>query len=184
VDEFALASRLSYFLWSSLPDDQLFKLAGEGKLRANLRAQVDRMFKDDKSRRFVRNFAGQWLQTRDVETVSIDAQRILRMRNGEDTEKIFNGRIRRAMRSETETMFGHLVKENRPLTELISADYTFLNEALAGFYGLRREGAGDAEGFVDERVTSRRVAHARVVSARDLEPHAHIAREARFVRAR
>src|ERR1051325_942364 len=71
VDEFALASRLSYLLWSSLPDEELFKLALEGKLRANLRAQVDRMLKDEKGKRFVRNFAGQWLQTRDVETVSI-----------------------------------------------------------------------------------------------------------------
>ncbi|HWN93453.1 MAG TPA: DUF1592 domain-containing protein, partial [Methylomirabilota bacterium] len=136
VDEFALASRLSYFLWSSLPDEELMKLAREGKLRANLRAQVDRLLQDDKGRRFVRNFAGQWLQTRDVETVSIDAQRILRLRRGEDSEKIFNGRIRRAMRSETEMLFGYLVRENRPLTELISTDYTFLNEALAGFYGI------------------------------------------------
>ena len=136
VDEFALASRLSYFLWSSLPDDELLALARDGRLRANLRAQVDRMLKDDKSRRFVRNFAGQWLQTRDVETISIDAQRILRLRRGEDAEKVFNGRIRRAMRAETEMMFGNLVKENRPLTELISADYTFLNEVLANFYGI------------------------------------------------
>ena len=136
VDEFALASRLSYFLWSSLPDEELFTLAREGKLRANLRAQVDRMLKDDKGKRFVRNFTGQWLQTRDVETIAIDAQRILRTRKGEDAEKIFNGRIRRAMRAETEMMFGYLVKENRPMTELVAADYTFLNEALAGFYGI------------------------------------------------
>jgi hypothetical protein len=136
VDEFALASRLSYFLWSSLPDEELMTLARGGKLRANLRAQVDRMLKDDKGRRFVRNFVGQWLQTRDVETISIDAQRILRLRRNEDADKIFNGRIRRAMRLETETMFGYLVRENRPLTELLSADYTFLNEVLAGFYGI------------------------------------------------
>jgi mono/diheme cytochrome c family protein len=134
VDEYALASRLSYFLWSSLPDDELLTLARDGKLRANLRPQVDRMLKDDKGRRFVRNFAGQWLQTRDVETVSIDAQRILRIRRNEDADKIFNGRIRRAMRQETEMLFGHLVRENRPLTELLSSDYTFLNEQLANFY--------------------------------------------------
>jgi len=136
VDEFALASRLSYFLWSSLPDEELLKIAREGKLRANLRPQVDRMLKDDKGKRFVRNFAGQWLQTRDVETVSIDAQRILRTRRGEDAEKIFNGGVRRAMRAETEMMFGHLIKENRPLTELLLSDYTFLNERLANFYGI------------------------------------------------
>ncbi|HTD68277.1 MAG TPA: DUF1588 domain-containing protein, partial [Candidatus Limnocylindria bacterium] len=97
---------------------------------------VDRMLKDDKGKRFTRNFTGQWLQTRDVETVSIDAQRILRARRGEDVEKIFNGGIRRAMRQETEMLFGYLVKENRPLTELLSSDYTFLNERLANFYGI------------------------------------------------
>ncbi len=134
VDEYALASRLSYFLWSSLPDDELLMLARDGKLRANLRPQVDRLLKDEKGRRFVRNFAGQWLQTRDVETVSIDAQRILRIRRNEDADKVFNGGIRRAMRQETEMLFGHLVRENRPLTELLSSDYTFLNEALANFY--------------------------------------------------
>jgi len=136
IDEYALASRLSYFLWSSLPDDELLTLARDGKLRTNLRPQVDRMLKDDKGKRFVRNFAGQWLQTRDVETVSIDAQRILRIRRNEDADKIFNGRIRRAMRQETEMLFGHLVRENRPLTELLSSDYTFLNEPLANFYDI------------------------------------------------
>ena len=136
VDEYALASRLSYFLWSSLPDDELLTLARDNKLRANLRAQVDRMLKDDKGRRFVRNFAGQWLQTRDVETVSIDARRILRIRDDEAANKVFNGRVRRAMRQETEMLFGHLVRENRPLTELLQSDYTFLNETRATFYGI------------------------------------------------
>jgi hypothetical protein len=136
VDEFALASRLSYFLWSSLPDDELLTLARDNKLRANLRVQVDRMLKDDKGRRFVRNFAGQWLQTRDVETVSIDARRILRIRDDEAANKVFNGRVRRAMRQETEMLFGHLVRENRPLTELLQSDYTFLNETLAKFYDI------------------------------------------------
>jgi hypothetical protein len=136
VDEFALASRLSYFLWSSLPDDQLLSLARDGKLRANLRSQVDRMLKDDRSRRLVRNFAGQWLQTRDVETLNVDARRILGLRRFEEPEKYFNGQIRRAMRLETEMLFGHIVQENRPLTELLTANYTFLNDKLAEFYGL------------------------------------------------
>ena len=136
VDEWALASRLSYFLWSSLPDDELLTLARDNKLRANLRGQVDRMLKDDKARRFVRNFAGQWLQTRDVETFNVDARRILRIRDNEEANKAFGGSVRRAMRQETEMLFGHLVKENRPLTELISSDYTFLNERLAEFYGI------------------------------------------------
>ena len=77
VDEYALASRLSYFFWSSMPDDELLRLAGEKKLRANLDAQLKRMLADPKSEAFVRNFVGQWLQTRDIETVSIDARQVL-----------------------------------------------------------------------------------------------------------
>lgn len=77
VDEYALASRLSYFLWSSMPDDELIRLAGEHKLRANLQAQVDRMLADRRSEEFVRNFVGQWLQARDIETVLINAAAVL-----------------------------------------------------------------------------------------------------------
>lgn len=143
VDEFALASRLSYFLWSSLPDDELLALARDNKLRANLRQQVDRMLRDEKSRRFVRNFAGQWLQTRDVETLNFDARRILRLRRGEEPDKYFNGQIRRAMRQETEMLFGYLLQENRPMSELLTAEYTFLNDKLAEFYGLPAVKGGD-----------------------------------------
>ncbi len=133
LDEFAIASRLSYFLWSSCPDDELLKLAGEGKLRENLRAQVDRMLADWKSERFVSNFVGQWLQARDIETLAIDSRRIL----GDNPENIsFNGDIRRAMRDETEQFFAHILKENRPATELLTANYTFLNERLANWYGI------------------------------------------------
>ncbi len=77
VDEYALASRLSYLFWSSMPDEELFRLAGEKKLRANLDTQVKRMLADRKSEAFVRNFVGQWLQTRDIETVTIDARQVL-----------------------------------------------------------------------------------------------------------
>jgi mono/diheme cytochrome c family protein len=77
IDEYALASRLSYFLWSSVPDDELFRLAGEHKLRANLSAQVKRMLADARSGEFFRNFVGQWLQTRDVDKVLINAAAIL-----------------------------------------------------------------------------------------------------------
>jgi hypothetical protein len=73
VDEYALASRLSYFFWSSMPDEELFRLAREGKLRANLSGQVDRLLKDSRSREFVRNFPGQWLQARDIIDVPITA---------------------------------------------------------------------------------------------------------------
>lgn len=77
VDEYALASRLSYFLWSSMPDGELLRLAGERKLRTHLAAQTKRLLADDKSGAFVRNFVGQWLQTRDIETVQIDARQVL-----------------------------------------------------------------------------------------------------------
>ncbi len=77
VDEYSLASRLSYFLWSSMPDDELFRLAGEKKLRKNLPAQVKRMLADSKSEALVKNFTGQWLRTRDIESVTIDARSVL-----------------------------------------------------------------------------------------------------------
>ena len=73
VDEYALASRLSYFFWSSMPDDELFRLAGTGKLRANLIPQINRLLADPKSAQFVRNFTGQWLQARDISSVQINA---------------------------------------------------------------------------------------------------------------
>ncbi len=136
LDEFALASRLSYFLWSSAPDQELFDLAKQGKLRANLRPQIDRMLADSKSDRFTRNFVGQWLQTRDVETITIDARRVLGRNSGRDAARIFNDQVRRAMRDETELLFTHLVRENRSVLELLTADYTFLNEPLAEFYGV------------------------------------------------
>ncbi len=134
VDEYALASRLSYFLWSSVPDEELLKLAAEGKLRENLRVQIDRLLKDEKSKRFVTNFVGQWLQARDVETLSFDERRILEEKDLEKARKIFNGRLRQAMRLESEEFFGYVLRENRPATELLTANYTFLNEPLAEWY--------------------------------------------------
>jgi hypothetical protein len=112
-------------------------LAREKKLRPNLHAQVDRMLKDPKAARFVRNFVGQWLQTRDLETVNIDARRILGIRNSEEADRIFNRGVRNAMREETESLFSHLLAENRSVDELLTADYTFLNERLAKFYGVQ-----------------------------------------------
>lgn len=134
VDEYAIASRLSYFLWSSVPDEELLKLAGEGKLRENLRAQVDRLLKDDKSKRFVTNFVGQWLQARDVETLSFNERALLGEKDLEKARRVFNGRLRQSMRLESEEFFGHVLRENRPATELLTANYTFLNEPLAQWY--------------------------------------------------
>jgi len=136
LDEFALASRLSYLLWSSLPDDELFKLAQAGQLRAQLRPQVDRLLADQKFERFIDNFVGQWLRTRDVETVNIDPRRILRLRSTEEAFAIFNRNLRRSMKEETNLLFGYLVKENRSALELLTPDYSFLNETLANWYGV------------------------------------------------
>ncbi|NNC89060.1 MAG: DUF1592 domain-containing protein [Akkermansiaceae bacterium] len=134
IDEYALASRLSYFLWGSMPDDALLELAGRKALRKQLRAQVDRMLADPKADRFIRNFTGQWLQARDVEGVHMDARRILSLRDSKEANRVFNTRVRRDMRKETELLFGHILRENRPALELITADYSFLNERLARFY--------------------------------------------------
>ena len=93
LDEYALASRLSFFLWSTMPDRQLFQLAEKGELRKNLFAQVQRMLLDGRAQEFVENFAGQWLQTRDVMSVSIDA-RIVQARDA-GTEKEMRARVDR-----------------------------------------------------------------------------------------
>jgi len=84
IDEYSLASRLSYFLWSSLPDDQLFRLAEKGQLRQNLSAQVGRLLKDPRSQAFIRNFTGQWLRARDIESVPIEARAVLAREEGPD----------------------------------------------------------------------------------------------------
>ncbi|HRE83909.1 MAG TPA: DUF1592 domain-containing protein [Opitutaceae bacterium] len=138
IDEYALATRLSYFLWSSMPDEELFALAGRGALRENLRAQVERMLKDPKSKGFIRNFAGQWLQARDIETVSINARVILN-EAGErevDAKTAFDGSVRKALRAETEATFEHVIRENRSVLEWVDSDYTFLNAKLAAHYKL------------------------------------------------
>jgi hypothetical protein len=136
LDEYALAARLSFFLWSSVPDDELLSLAFKNQLRKNLGAQIDRMIASSKSRRFVNNFVGQWLQARDVENIAIDAKRVIGTKDQREADRIFNGRLRSDMREESELFFEFILKKNRPLKELISARYSFLNERLAGFYGI------------------------------------------------
>jgi len=142
IDEYSLASRLSYLLWSSMPDDELFALAAKGELRRNLRAQVQRMLADKKSEGLVRNFTGQWLQARDVEFVPINAREVLGLgpRKGPPKKgepKIdFDGDTRRAMRSETEMVFDYIMRGDRSVLELVDSNYTFLNETLAKVYGI------------------------------------------------
>jgi hypothetical protein len=139
VDDYALAARLSYFLWSSMPDAELFGLASRGALRRELPAQVARMLKDTKVQGFVRNFPGQWLQARDIETVPINARAVLGIGNARgniSSKADLDGAMRKAMRSETEMVFDYVLREDRSVLEFIDADYTFLNARLAAHYGL------------------------------------------------
>lgn len=179
LDEYSLASRLSYFLWSSMPDAELFELAAAGQLRKNLDAQVKRMLADRRSQALVRNFTGQWLQARDIEGIPIEARAVLQReekvdpgrdrqrarfralrekspdaRTPQEKEELaalraefvkraneplrvdFNGKLRRALRQETEQYFDYVVRQDRPLLELIESDYTFVNERLAKLYDL------------------------------------------------
>jgi mono/diheme cytochrome c family protein len=126
INEFALASRLSYFLWSTMPDDRLFELAGKKVLRKNLESEVARMLKDPRSRALVENFADQWLQIRNLASVNPDPK----LYPG------WNNELRDAMRKETEMFFENLMRENRSVVELIDANYSFLNERLARHYGV------------------------------------------------
>lgn len=138
IDEFALASRLSYFLWSTMPDEELFKLAERGDLRRQLRPQLARMLADSKAQSFVRNFTGQWLQARDVESVPINARVVLgpNAPRNKDGRVEFDSAFRKLMRSETEMYFEHLIREDCSVLDLVDSDYTFLNERLAQHYNV------------------------------------------------
>jgi len=136
LDDWSLASRLSFFLWSSLPDAELMALCRSGELRGNLPRQVDRMLDDPRSAAFVRNFVGQWLQTRDVETLPFDARAVFGKRHRELAKKFNGASLRRAMREQTEMQFAHLVQANLPATDLLVGEATFLNKELAEYYGL------------------------------------------------
>jgi cytochrome c551/c552 len=128
VNDFELASRLSFFLWSSIPDDELLNLAEQGKLKepAVLSAQVSRMLDDRRSKAFVRNFAGQWLYLRNLAQVRPDP----------DAFPEYDGSLRQAFERETELFFNAILRENRPVTDLLSADFTYLNDRLAQHYGI------------------------------------------------
>jgi hypothetical protein len=128
IPDLQLASRLSFFLWSSIPDDELLKVAAAGTLRqpAVLRQQVKRMLADGRSRALIDNFAGQWLYLRNLDTVTPD------MRSFVD----FDENLRLAMRRETELFFESVLREDRSALALLKADYTFLNERLARHYGI------------------------------------------------
>ena len=126
LDEFQLASRLSYFLWSSLPDDELRTLAEQQQLTANLEPQVKRMLQDTKSTALVHNFAVQWLQIQRLTSFSPDPTLFPR----------FDERLRQAMLQETVLFFESVVREDRSILDLLDANYTFVNEPLARLYGI------------------------------------------------
>lgn len=126
IDEHALATRLSYFFWSTMPDQRLMELASRGELRKNLGSEIDRLIADERSRQFVSNFTGQWLRLRDMPST----------RPAERFFPKFTGRVRDAMRRETEMFFSHIVREGMPMESLLDADFTFLNETLANYYGI------------------------------------------------
>jgi hypothetical protein len=123
-----LATRLSYFLWSSMPDEELLRSADDGKLRKpeELEAQTRRMLKDAKARALVENFSGQWLQTRALESHKPDRNKFVE----------FTDYTRMSMKQETDLFFAHILREDRPVTDFLDANYTFLNQRLAEFYGI------------------------------------------------
>ncbi len=135
LSEHQLATRLSYFLWASMPDDELLELADQGQLMAQLPAQVGRMLADKRSSALVTSFAMQWLQLQRLDLAEPDREMF----------PMFNDDLRRSMRRETELFIESIIQDDRSLLDLISADYTFLNEPLASLYGIR-DTAGSREG--------------------------------------
>jgi mono/diheme cytochrome c family protein len=128
IDDLDLASRLSFFLWSSIPDDQLLDAAVGGRLKDSkvLEQQVRRMLADKRAEALVTNFASQWLYLRNLESSKPDSRLF----------PDFDDNLRQAFRRETEMLFESVVKENRSVIDLLRADYTFLNERLAKHYGI------------------------------------------------
>mgnify|MGYP003298780048 FL=1 len=128
LTDWELASRLSYFIWSSMPDAELRRLAKRGELSKPdvMQAQIRRMIADPKSDALIENFAGQWLQIRNLNGVTPDPGKF----------PTFDNRLRQAMKQETEMFFGALMREDRSVLELIDSDFTYLNERLAKHYGI------------------------------------------------
>lgn len=128
VNKYALASRLSYFLWSSLPDEELLTLAERGELKrpAVLKAQVDRMLADSKSARFVENFTGQWLRVRDID-FTVPERRLY---------PEYNELLRRSMIDETRAFFREILDNDLSVQKFVDSDFLTINQPLAEFYGI------------------------------------------------
>ena len=128
ISDVELASRLSYFLWSSMPDDALLDSAEAGRLHAPaaLDSQVKRMLADPRASALAGNFAAQWLETRNLDVVKPDPQKFPE----------WDPELRDAMRTETSLFFDYILRENRPMADFLDSRYTFLNERLARHYGI------------------------------------------------
>ena len=131
LNDYELATSLSYFLWSSMPDDELFKISLDGKLRTSdtLRKNVRRMLKDNRASELVTNFVGQWLQLRNLQDVSIDEKKFWR----------FKPELLSAMKKETELFTWDIVQRDASILEFLNADFTFVNKSLSRHYGLSRD---------------------------------------------
>ncbi len=128
ISDLELASRLSYFLWSSMPDDELLSVAEQNKLHepAVLDAQLKRMMIDKKAAAFADNFAGQWLEVRNLDSITPDPKKF----------PAWTPQLKEEFRTETRLFFQYVLSENRPVSEFVNAKYTFLNGHLASYYGI------------------------------------------------
>jgi hypothetical protein len=126
LNEYELATQLSYFLWSSMPDDELLQLAAEGKLRDKLDSQIDRLLNSPRADQLIRNFSEQWLETRKLESMQRSPQHFPE----------YDDALRDSFREETFRLVQDVVRNDLPLTTLLSADYSFVNGRLAKHYGL------------------------------------------------
>ena len=127
ISEHVLASRLSYFLWSTMPDAALMQRADKGELRANLDSEIERMLASPRAKEFVSNFTGQWLQLRNLATSTPSNKAFPKFRYA----------LSMAMLRETQMLFAHMIRQDAPLTDLLNSDYTFVNERLAKHYGIK-----------------------------------------------
>ena len=127
LTDFEFASRLSYFLWSSMPDQELLALAGKGELLKQIPQQVRRMLQDPRAQAFTRNFSSQWLQIRALNEIEIDRSKFPK----------FNGQLREAMKEESRLFFDAIVREDRSVFDLLKTDFTYVNQRLAEHYGIQ-----------------------------------------------
>lgn len=142
IDEYQLASRMSYFIWSSMPDQELFDLAAKKQLAANLDAQVKRMLRDPKARSLTDNFVVQWLQLQPLKNANPDPKKFPQ----------FNDGLKAAMLTETKLFFAEIVREDRSILDALDADFTYVNGPLARLYGIPHGGKGGGRRNYEEFV--------------------------------